>query len=118
MRCMTDIQTTPPFAVVPAWTTGDRLRKAREEADIGVAEMATLLGRSRNSIGRYERLHIVDELVIRAYAMETGVSYRWLLTGNSPEGGDPITNRVTHWKLIDRRGDNRTCRTLHITKAA
>jgi len=115
---MTDTATYPQAALVPEWTVGDRLRKARLVAGIESNEMAARLHRNRNSITRYESATIVDELVLRGYAMETGVSYRWLLTGISPEGGDPITNRVTHWKLIDRRGDNRTCRTLHITKAA
>lgn len=85
----------PRRAHIPVFTMGDRLRKAREDAEISVGEMADRLHRHRNSIGHYERSTFVDELVLRAYAMETGTSYVWLSTGYVPEGGDPVTARVT-----------------------
>lgn len=89
----------PRQALVPVWTMGDRLRKAREIANIGVAEMAERLDRQRKAVSRYERSRIVDQLVLRAYAQETGVSYTWLATGMEPHGGEPRSDRVTLGEL-------------------
>lgn len=72
-------------ARVPQWTVGDRLRKAREMAGIGVEEMASKLDRNRNSITRYERSSTVDVLVVRAYSAFTATSMTWLLTGQGPD---------------------------------
>lgn len=80
---------------VPTWTVGDRLRKAREAASIGVEEMAVKIGRSRNSIARYERSSVVDELIVRAYRDYTGVPMEWILTGNGPETANGIPIRET-----------------------
>ena len=99
MLCMSQTLTSPQqHAAVPLFTIGDRLRKARQYADIGSAEMAGRIGRTRNSITRYESAETVDdidELVLRAYAMETGVSFRWLKTGQAPIGGDPVIANTT-----------------------
>lgn len=83
------------------WTVGDRLRKARESARISVQEMADRLGRERNSITRYERLPVAQTMVVRMYALETGVSADWIEHGDlpAPSGGVPL--------LQDRRSRNR-----------
>lgn len=50
-------------------------------AGISVQEMADLLGRQRNAITRYERaerIEDVQKMVIRLYALETGVPARWI----------------------------------------
>ena len=57
--------------------------------------MTQRIKRHRNSITNYEKAEVVDNLVVMAYAMETGVSYRWLLTGVPPQGDDPVTPSVT-----------------------
>ena len=81
-------------ARVPRWTVGDRLRKCREVTGIGVEEMATKIGRTRNSVTRYERSTTVDVNVVRSYSAITDTPMEWLLTGYGPEdGGDiaPVT---------------------------
>jgi transcriptional regulator with XRE-family HTH domain len=72
--------TTTPHV---AWTTGDRLRKAREAAGIRSQEMANKLRVSRNSITNYERRDDgVPFVVILAWSEITGVPAAWLDTGD------------------------------------
>lgn len=80
---------------VPEWTVGDRLRKAREFAGIGVEQMAERLGRQRNSITRWERSSAVQLMVVKLYALETGVPVEWLVGDDAPKGGAPLTSGVT-----------------------
>jgi transcriptional regulator with XRE-family HTH domain len=71
---------------VPEWTVGDRLRKARESAGIGVAEMALRLGVSRNTITNYEHDHRAPSLrALREWSAITGVPISWLIEGDEPE---------------------------------
>jgi len=101
-----------PVGGVPEWTIGDRLRKARESADIGVSEMAEAIGISRNSVGNYEHGHTAPKvIVLNACALATGVSREWLETGHSrdspgdtPDGLRPtnpclsvVASTVTSW---------------------
>ena len=66
--------------LTPVWTTGDRLRKARESAGIASAEMSSRLGVSRNTISNYEHDRTEPTLsTIRIWSQETGVSVGWLL---------------------------------------
>lgn len=102
MRCMaaTSLPRLAGTGFTPTWTVGDRLRKAREGAGIKVADMADRLGRERNTITRWERATHAQMMVIRLYALETGVSASWL-AGNdpdAPEGGEPVTEAVTVWE--------------------
>jgi transcriptional regulator with XRE-family HTH domain len=65
---------------VPQWTLGDRLRKARESAGIGVAEMALRIGVSRNTITNYEHDHRAPSVnALREWAQITGTPPSWLL---------------------------------------
>lgn len=89
MMCMSEQPTTG----IPAWTIGDRLRKALEEAGIGNQEMADYLEVSRNTIGAYihDRTRIPGP-ALRLWAMRTGVPIEWLRTGEGeaphmPGGG-------------------------------
>ena len=86
---------------IPQWTVGDRLRKAREDSDLGVEQIATMLGRNRNSVTRYERASTVDLLVVRAYADITSTPMEWLLTGFGPEDGGGDTATLTIGKRRD-----------------
>lgn len=104
MLCMATEQGT---VKIPQWTVGDRLRKAREAAGLGVEELATMLGRNRNSITRYERSHSVDMLVVRAYSAFTATSMTWLLTGEPPDDDGGVSQPVTLWELRDIRWGNR-----------
>lgn len=66
--------------LTPTWTLGDRLRKARDFADISSTDMAERLGVSRNTITNYENDHTRPSLLaVRAYANETGVDVEWLM---------------------------------------
>ena len=91
---------------VPRWTVGDRLRKSREVARLGVEEMATRIGRTRNSVTRYERSTTVDVNVVRSYSAITNTPMEWLLTGYGPEDGGGDTATVTLRNLRDIRGNN------------
>jgi transcriptional regulator with XRE-family HTH domain len=88
---MANTQTIPR----PAWTLGDRLRKARECAGIGSGQMARTLHVSRNSITNYERRETVEDVsypVLIAWSSVTGVPLDWLLgTTDSDEGGSTLS---------------------------
>lgn len=96
MLCMAaQRQTDTITEVIPEWTLGDRLRKARERKGLGVEEMATLLGRQRNAVTRYERSQTVDVNIVHRYASLTGISLRWIL-GEMPDPGDSsISGSIT-----------------------
>ena len=67
---------------IPAWTLGDRLRKARAIAGIETDEMARDIGRTRRTITNYENdATTAPLLVVRQYAMRCSVPFEWLSTG-------------------------------------
>jgi transcriptional regulator with XRE-family HTH domain len=77
---MTEANLTPER--IPEWTLGDRLRKARLYANVSTEEMAEDIGRTIHTISNYERdFTKAPLLVIRQYALRTGVPFEWLLTG-------------------------------------
>ncbi len=81
---MTNVQTTGKLQ----WTKGDRLGKALKIANVSHAEMAQILGVSRNTIGNYiaDRTPIRDG-DIRNWAVRTGVSFDELKYGiPAPQG--------------------------------
>jgi len=72
--------------VVPAWTAGDRLRKARELTGLDRKAFAAELDLARNTVTKYEKGEEPPRpLILRAWAVRCGVSARWLATGQ----GDP-----------------------------
>lgn len=85
----------------PEFTLADRLRKARETAELSQDELARALTIGRNSIGRYEAgTYPPSRAVIIAWAMVTGVDLRWLLADDSlvsdpaqEPGGTPAPRR-------------------------
>lgn len=93
-------------ARIPQWTVGDRLRKAREVAGIGVEEMAIKVGRTRNSVTKYERSRTVDVNMVRSYAALTDTPMEWLLTGTGPENDGGVPAPVTLRKLPGNWVDN------------
>lgn len=42
-----------PVGSIPAWNTGDRLRKSLDHVEMSVQEMADYLEVSRNTVGNY-----------------------------------------------------------------
>lgn len=73
--------------IVPDFGMADRLRKAREITGLGQTEFADEIGVSRQSVSSYETgaTH-PRKIVLRAYALRTGVSLTWLTTGVAPTG--------------------------------
>lgn len=85
--------TTPSVSPgrIPTWSLGDRVRKARESANLEQSELATLSGVSRQSISMIENGASVRprRSTIVAIAFATGVSLEWLETGHAPGGPTP-----------------------------
>lgn len=78
-------------AAVPAWSVGDRLRKAREYARLEQRELAERAGLSRATISNAERGVGNPNLeTLQAIAAATGVSLAWLVAGgdNPPDNTD------------------------------
>lgn len=72
--------------LIPAWTLGDRLAKARETGQVSRAEMADYLGRSTNTITNYENGHTTPPAgVVRAWALRCNVAYEWLVDGTGDQ---------------------------------
>lgn len=75
-----------PMTRVPAFTLGDRLRKAREVAGLTQSDLAAALGIGRRSVSRYEDGDQEPKRgVVMAWSMATSVPLEWLLTGQIPD---------------------------------
>lgn len=73
--------------IIPTWTLGDRLSKARIQAGIGVQQMADLLACSRTTVANYEHDRTPVPLdTVKAYARHTRVAILWLIQGSDPDG--------------------------------
>lgn len=74
---------------------GWRLRYAREDAGIGVQEMAARLEVERGTITRWERDEGVRKIVVEAYERHTGFDFNWLWSGkeSDPRNIEPVTIR-------------------------
>ena len=84
------------------FTQGDRLRKSLQAADMTSQEMADYLEVNRNTVSRW----INDErepkrVILRLWAMRTGVPLEWIETGVTPEnnGGDDGSSMVNIYYL-------------------
>lgn len=77
----------------PAFTIGDRLRKARSQVAEGAdaSTFADLIGVSRNTVVNYELERTAPErmkpIVLRQWAMATGVDFEWLMHGDVGSDG-------------------------------
>lgn len=68
----------------PAFTLGDRLRKARELTGATQHEFADMIGVSHQTITNAEKGHRrVRRITLNAWSLATGVSVEWLTTGRS-----------------------------------
>ena len=75
---------------IPKFTLSDRLRKARETAELDQSELGKLIGVSRNSISAAERgASKPRKSVLIAWAFATRVPFEWLTTGQANENPDP-----------------------------
>jgi transcriptional regulator with XRE-family HTH domain len=85
-------------ALIPVWTLGDRLRKAREVAGMDAEIMAQHVGVTDRTIRNYETdTTPVKRSVILGYSMATGVPVEWIETGVTPPS-DPTL--VTRWYAV------------------
>jgi transcriptional regulator with XRE-family HTH domain len=82
--------------VRPQFTIGDRLRKARMHLDQNMSadEFGELIGTSKNTIHNYELERTAPErmklIVLRQWALATGVDLAWLLDGDGGPDGDVV----------------------------
>ena len=67
---------------IPEWSLGDRVRKAREWAELDQVQLAEATGISRTTISNYER-------DATAASRATGVDIRWL-RGEPFGGGEEL----------------------------
>lgn len=77
---------TEATAIVPVWTLGDRLAKAREFAGIKtVTDMGALMGVTEKTIRTWENgKHRIPRHAIVAWSQFTGVDLNWLEHGTIP----------------------------------
>lgn len=85
----------------PSFTIGDRLRKARTTMPepMDVRPFAALLGISSNTVTNYELENTpadrMKPVILKAWAMATGVSFEWLINGETPSpSGDGVSARA------------------------
>lgn len=111
--------TNPLHLGVPEWTFGDRLRKAREVAEVTSKEMAALLEVSDRTIRNYERMATpIKRKDVRDWALRCGVPIEWLLHGdNPPDGGGEQVVSTSRWSA-DRRHFVRCGTVLALPRAA
>jgi len=88
----------PSVGVIPEFTVGERLRKAREVIGLDQDQLGDEIAMSRNSVSNYETgatTHL-KPIYLRAWALRTGVPLSWLVTGianpqpNEPTGGGEL----------------------------
>lgn len=74
--------------VIPAFTVADRVRKAREYAQLQQDELADKAGMSRGGVARIEsgRGGKPRRASLIAISFATGVDLAWLETGKTPGG--------------------------------
>lgn len=95
---------------IPAFTIGDRLRKARDKTGLDQGPFAEEIGISRNTVVKYEKA-ITDEGMKRPYlaawAMRADVPLEWLMTGQGGQGkppeGEQELGRLTEAKRVRSR---------------
>ena len=94
-----------PVGIIPAFELNDRLRKAREHSGHDQGQLAEIMGVSRGTISNAERAtHGVRPIVVKMWAMATGVDARWLETGQAPHrsgGPQSYTARDSNSEPID-----------------
>lgn len=92
----------------PEFTIGDRLRKARSllGPDMDVRRFSELIETSKNTVTNYELEKTDPEkmkpIIIKAWAMATGVDYNWLMYGKTiPENGGGNRENVSNLRPTD-----------------
>lgn len=79
--------TTTPAGLIPEWTRGDRLRKARELTGMTTRQFAEHIGVSQKTISDAENdKRQMRKLLLNAWALGSGVPAMWLESGATPAG--------------------------------
>lgn len=83
--------TEQPAGVVPEFTIGDRLRKARELTGLDQEQFAAAIDVSRGTVSNYEggTTTNLKRLVLKQWAMFAGVRLEWIETGYAPDPTGP-----------------------------
>lgn len=81
----TNMPTNPNGGIVPEFTLGDRLRKARELSGLEMQQLADQIDIHRQTVARYESGQATPKRhVMLSWSMATGVSVEWISTGSQP----------------------------------
>lgn len=71
-----------------SFTLADRLSKALAYGDVTIPQMAEAIDRSERTVGNYTSGRTMpDKLVVKEWAIRTGVPLVWLQTGRFPDEG-------------------------------
>lgn len=102
--------TISPAGVIPEWTRGDRLRKARETTGMTTRQFAEHIGVSQKTVtdAENDKRPNIRKILLNAWALGTGVPAEWLETGSAhgeggPDGGGEAGSHVTKWCPDSRR---------------
>lgn len=90
--------TTSPAGLIPEWTRGDRLRKARALTGMTTREFADHIGVSQKTVtdAENDKRETVRKILLNAWALATGVPVTWLEHGvTDTPGPDHTTPAVT-----------------------
>lgn len=107
--------TISPAGLIPEWTRGDRLRKARETTGMTTRQFAEHIGVSQKTVtdAENDKRPNLRKILLNAWALGTGVPPEWLETGtvptSGPDGGGEGSSRFTQWSPDSPRdlGPNR-----------
>lgn len=90
--------------IVPEFLVGDRLRRARELTELDRQDFAREIGVARSTVSNVENgITQPSRLVLRAWAMRTGVSFTWLRDGWAPWGSNPQPAGSVDAQVIELR---------------
>ena len=104
------------YELVPEWSLGDRLRKARSLTGMTVAEFAAHIGVSDRTINNAENdKRAVRRITLNAWAMATGVSLAWLETGHAAAEPTPDPGRPREPDKLMRLTEQKKARTRPVT---
>lgn len=101
--------TDPGGGLIPELTLGWRLRMARETTSMGLREFADHIGVSPDTLTSAEKdRRKVRSITINAYALATGVSRKWLETGEgaptpTPGPGKPVEGEDKLARLTEQK---------------
>lgn len=98
-----NMSTSPHEGVVPSFSKGDRLRKARTLAGLSVEDFARRALISSRTVQNYENDKVKPRaLVVEKWAAVTGVSLQWLETGKAPTRPGPNGGESSPSDLVAR----------------